>query len=184
MVPLLVSLGHNGSRDWMTGELAAIYGKRHDMVPMLRSAKAPGRPYLLLATDELVPAQLNFNNAPLHIAGMRTQSAKLATYSTWIPRTAEIAPGTMELEFYDYATPEGAAEMVNHPDDPRAREMRDRLLHDLIPNELRERLPGVLGEAQELSKRAYLFVEHQVLDPNSGEPVRDLLRRLGYGREF
>lgn len=151
---------------------------------MLRSAKAPGRPYLLLATDELVPAQLNFNNAPLHIAGMRTQSAKLATYSTWIPRTAEIAPGTMELEFYDYATPEGAAEMVSHPDDPRAREMRDRLLHDLIPNELRERLPGVLGEAQELSKRAYLFVEHQVLDPNSGEPVRDLLRRLGYGREF
>jgi uncharacterized sulfatase len=35
MVPLLVSLGHNGSRDWMTGELAAIYGKRHDIVPML-----------------------------------------------------------------------------------------------------------------------------------------------------
>jgi hypothetical protein len=90
-----------------------------------------------VATDEFVPAKLNFNNAPLHIAGMRTQSAKLATYSTWIPRTAEIEPGTMELEFYDYATPEGAVEMVSHPDDPRAREMRDRLLHDLIPNELR-----------------------------------------------
>jgi arylsulfatase A-like enzyme len=184
MVPLLVSLGHNGSRDWVTGELATIYGKRHDMVPMLRSAKAPGRPYLLLATDELVPAKLNFNNAPLHIAGMRTQSAKLATYSTWIPRTAEIGPGTTELEFYDYATPDGAAEMVSHPDDPRAVEMRDRLLNDLIPNELRETLPGALGEAQELSKRAYLFVGHQVLDPNSGESVRDLVSKLGYGREF
>jgi len=184
MLSLLVSLGHNGTRDWMTGELAAIYGKRHDMVPMLRSAKAPGRPYLLLATDELLPAKLNFNNAPLHIAGMRTHSAKLATYSTWLPRTAEIQPGTMELEFYDYATPEGGAEMVSHPRDPRAREMRDRLLHDLIPNELRETLPGDLGQAQELSKRAYLFVEHQVLDPNSGESVRDLLRKLGYGREF
>jgi hypothetical protein len=106
-------------------------------------------------------------------------AAKLATYSTWIPRTAKIGLGTMELEFYDYVTPEGAAEIVSHPDDPRAREMRDRLLNDLIPNELRERLPGALGEAQELSKRAYLFVEHQVLDPNSGEPVRELLGRLG-----
>ena len=115
---------------------------------------------------------------------MRTQSAKLATYSTWIPLTGEIEPGKTQLEFYDCATPEGTGEMVSHPDDPRAKEMRDRLLNDLIPNELREKLPGVLGEAQELSKRAYLFVEHQYLDPNSGEPVRDLLSKLGYGREF
>jgi arylsulfatase A-like enzyme len=183
-LPLLVSLGHNGSREWMTGQLASIYAKRHDMLPMLRSARAPGRPYVLLATDELVPAKLNFNNAPLHIAGIRTEAAKLATYSSWRPETGEIEPATMELEFYDYGTEHGAAEMVSHPDDPRARGMLDSLLHDLIPNELRERLPDALGEAQELSKRAYLFVEKQVLDPNSGESARDLLSGLGYGREF
>jgi hypothetical protein len=74
--------------------------------------------------------------------------------------------------------------MVSHPDDPRAQEMRDKLLNDLIPNELREKLPGALGEAQDLSKRAYLFVERQVLDPDSSESVRDLLGKLGYGREF
>jgi hypothetical protein len=90
-----------------------------------------------VATDEFVPAKLNFNNAPLHIAGIRTEAAKLATYSSWRPETGEIEPATMELEFYDYGTEHGDAEMVSHPDDPRAREMRDRLLHDLIPNELR-----------------------------------------------
>ena len=120
----------------MTGHLAAIYSRRHDMIRMLRSAKAPGRPYLLLATDELLPANFNFNNAPLHIVGLRTQSAKLATYSTWTPRTGKIEPETMELEFYDYGTPEGAAEMVSDPDDRRARVMLNMLLKNLIPNEL------------------------------------------------
>ena len=117
-------------------------------------------------------------------AASRVSVFVLATYSTWIPKTAEIEPGTTELEFYDYGIPEGEAEMVSHPDDPRAREMRDKLLHDLIPNELRERLPGTLGAAQELSKRAYIFVQDLYLDPNSGESVRDMLRQLGYGREF
>ena len=183
-LPLLVSLGHNGSRRWMTGDLAKIYSRRHNMIRMLRSARAPGRPYLLLATDELLPAKFNFNNAPLHIAGLRTERAKLATYSTWTPRTGKIEPETMELEFYDYRTPEGAAEMVSNPDDRRAWVMLNLLQRYFIPNELRERLPGALGAAQELSKRAYLFVEEQVLDPSSTDSVRDLLRSLGYGREF
>jgi hypothetical protein len=184
LLPLLVSLGHNGSRKWMTGHLARIYSRRHNMIRMLRSARAPGRPYLLLATDELLPAKFNFNNAPLHIVGLRTESAKLATYSTWTPRTGNIEPETIEPEFYDYGTPEGAAEMVSDPDDRRARVMLNMLLKNFIPNELRERLPGALGAAQELSKRAYLFVEEQVLDPNSSGSVRDLLHSLGYGREF
>jgi arylsulfatase A-like enzyme len=183
-LPLLVSLGHNGSRKWMTGQLARIYSRRHNMIRMLRSARAPGRRHLLLATDELLPAKFNFNNAPLHIVGLRTESAKLATYSTWTPRTGKIEPETMELEFYDYGTPEGAAEMVSDPDDRRARVMLNMLLKNFIPNELRERLPGALGAAQELSKGAYLFVEEQVLDPNSSGSVRGLLRSLGYGREF
>ena len=184
MLSLLVSLGTMGSRDWMTGRLAEIYGGRHNMVPMLRSASAPGRPYLLLATDELVPARLNFNSSPIHIAGLRTQSAKLATYSTWTPRTGQIEPDTVELEFYDYGTPEGVAELANNPDDPRAQQMLNVLLNGLIPNELRARLPGVLGVAQDISRDAYLLLEQHVLDPATNQPVRDLLSQLGYGRGF
>ena len=184
MLSLLVSLGHNGSRDWMTGRLARLYGERHDMVPMLRSASAPGRPYLILATDELIPAKFNKDNVPLHIVGLRTQDAKLATYSTWTPRTGEIEPGTLELEFYDYGTPDGVTELANTPSDPRAQQMLNTLLRDVIPNELRAPLPGALAAAQALSKTAYLLVEEKFLDPNSSDSVRDQISDLGYGREF
>ena len=184
MLAFLVSLGYNGSRAWMTGRLAQIYGQRHDMVPMLRSASAPGRPYVLLATDELIPAKFNYLNAPIHIAGLRTQSAKLATYSTWTPTTGQIEPDTVQLEFYDYATPQGIAELANTPGDPRAQQMLNVLLNNLIPNELRARLPGVLGVAQDLSRTAYLLLEQYTLNPNPGISVRDLLSQLSYGRGF
>ncbi|MDO9711083.1 sulfatase-like hydrolase/transferase [Paracraurococcus lichenis] len=184
MLPLLVSLGNNGTQDWLSGRLDSIYGARHDMLPMLRSASAPGRPYVLLASDELIPAKFNFNDSPIHIAGIRTSSAKLATYATWTPRTGRIEPGTVELEFYDYATPEGVAELANTPGDERAQQMSRLLLDDLIPNELRARLPGALAAAQDLSKAAYLFTEAQALDTSAPTPVRDLLAGLGYGREF
>ena len=77
MLALLVSLGHNGSRSWIIGNLAEIYGQRHDMLPMLRSASAPGRAHVLLATDELVPGFYFFNDPPPHVAAVRTQTAKL-----------------------------------------------------------------------------------------------------------
>jgi hypothetical protein len=35
MMPMLVSLGHNGSRDWLTPELGQPYANRYDMSPML-----------------------------------------------------------------------------------------------------------------------------------------------------
>jgi hypothetical protein len=184
MLPLLVSLGHNGSRDWMTGRLEQIYGGRHDMLPMLRSASAAGRPYLLLATDELIPSKFNKDSLPLHIVGLRTKAAKLATYASWTPRTGEIEPETLELEYYDYGTPGGAAELANTPDAPEAQQMLGTLMKDLIPNELRAPLPGALGAAQALSKLAYLLVEEKVLDPNAGASIRDQIADLGYGREF
>src|SRR3954463_11706816 len=42
MVPLMVSLGHKGSWDWMTGDLAAIYGGGDDIGPRAASAAARG----------------------------------------------------------------------------------------------------------------------------------------------
>jgi hypothetical protein len=122
------------------------------MVPMLQSASAPGRPYVLLASDELMHSKLIYNDAPLHIAGVRTPSAKLATYSKWTPATGEIGPETTELEFYDYNTPNGTQELTSTPNDPRARELQDLLLGQLIPDELRARLPGGLARAQAVAR--------------------------------
>jgi arylsulfatase A-like enzyme len=182
--PFLVSLAHNGGRDWMTGRLAEIYGTRHDMVPMLQSASAPGRPYVLLASDELMPGKLIYNDAPLHIAGVRTPSAKLATYSKWTPATGQIEPETTELEFYDYNTPNGIQELTSTPDDPRAHDLQDLLFGQLIPDELRARLPGGLARVQAVARGEYLLLAEQVLAPDTSTSARDQLRSLGYGREF
>jgi uncharacterized sulfatase len=187
MLAFLVSLGYNGSRAWMTGQLAQIYGQRHDMVSMLRSASAPGRPYVLLATDELVPGYFFYDGVPpLHVAAVRTQDAKLGTYSTWNPATGRIEPGSTQVEFYDYGTPEGILELVSNPQDPRARPLLNQLLNDLIPNELRAPLPGRYGAAQTISKADYLLFQALMLNlPGTGGSAGDDLRNLlGIGQEF
>ena len=188
MLAFLVSLGHNGSRTWMTGLLDQIYGQRHDMISMLRSASAPGRPYVLLATDEIVPGYFFYNGPPpLHVAALRTQGAKLGTYSTWNPVTGQILPGSTQVEFYDYATKEGMLELANTPGDPRAQPLLDLLLNDLIPNELRAPLPGRYGVAQTASKAAYLLFQALLLNlPGTGNTSTedDLRNLLGFGQEF
>jgi arylsulfatase A-like enzyme len=152
ITPLLVSLGNNGSRDWITANLVPLYGRRHDMIPLLRSAKAPGRQYAVFATDELVPGYFNFNNSPLHIVGLVTQATKLGTYAHWFPLTTTINRLSLEREFYDYATPGGQSEVDSTPDDPRAKAMQAALLNDIIPNELQAGLPGRYGVAQAVAR--------------------------------
>ena len=132
MLPFLVSLGHNGSRAWMTGHLAEIYGPRHDMVPMLRSASAPGRPYVLLATDELVPGFSTSTIAPLHVAGVRTQRRSWEPIRSGIRYRADRA-GSTQTEFYDYSTPNGIQELTSTPDDPRAHDLQDLLFGQRLP---------------------------------------------------
>lgn len=60
MLRLLVSLGYNGSQQWLTGHLGALYGGCHNLIPMLQSANAPGRPYVLLTCDGLAPATTTY----------------------------------------------------------------------------------------------------------------------------
>lgn len=141
---LLVSLGHNGSQDWLTGKYRDIYGTRHDMLPMLRSNSAPGRDFALFATDEICIPIYNFNNAPLHIVGMRSKHEKLVTYAHWHKFSTRVDLSSVEIEFYDYSTEGGRAELDNTPADPRASELAKRLRREIVPNELRAPLPGNL----------------------------------------
>ena len=157
ILPMLVSLGYNGSRSWMTGDLGEIYGRRHDLLPMLKSARAPGRRYVVFTTDETVPKLYNFNNSPSHIIGLRTPRAKLGLYANWVRGTADIAfDGTTELEYYDYSTPGGRAETENRKHDPAAARLYRALLKDVLPNELRAPLPSAYARAQTIAKRLYI----------------------------
>jgi hypothetical protein len=149
---MLVSIGNHGTRDWMTGNLAEIYGNRHDMISMLKSAKAPGRPYVLYATDETAPNYFNFNVAPTHVLGLRTEEGKLGVYAEWVPLTSHIIRPSIELEFYDYSTSRGQLELDSRPDARGVRAMVRELLNNILPNELQQRLPGRLGVQQRLAK--------------------------------
>jgi len=121
---------------------------------------------------------------PLHILGLRTASAKLGTYSQWTARTAQIEPGTTELEFYDYEIPDGIQELTSTPHDPRAQVMLNLLFDRLLTNELRARLPGGLALVQDISRDEYLLLVEQVLNPDMSSSAHDQLRSIGYGREF
>ncbi len=183
---MLVSIGYQGTNDWMKqGHLAAIYGDRHDMISMLKSSKAPGRPYVLFATDEIVPEYLNFNLSPLHVLGLRTEDSKLGAYAHWVPLTSNFV-GTVQQEFYDYSTARGKLELDSTPGDARVQGLYENLTQNLIPNELQEPLPGALGVQQGLSKQAELlwalFVALQ--PPASWQVGNGLQKILGYGWGF
>jgi uncharacterized sulfatase len=123
----LVSIGYKGTNDWMTGSLAEIYGGRHDMISMLKSADAPGRPYVQFATDEVMANYFNFNSAPTHVLGIRTEDTKLGLYAEWVPPTSHIISRSIELEFYDYSTISGQLELNNTASsDPRVTPMVEK----------------------------------------------------------
>ena len=153
MLPMLASLGCNGQSSWMAGELAQIYGARHDLLAMLHSAGAPGRDYVLLASDEQALGSPKNN---LHLLALRTQALKLGTYAKWRPGTTTIVRESLETEFYDYSTAGGLAELDNTPDAPNAAPALARLLGTLLPNELQAPLPAAYGAAQAAAKAAYL----------------------------
>lgn len=174
LVRLLVTLGYNGSREWLRGELAELYGGRHDLLSVLSSVDAPGREYAVYTSDEFVNRLLNYNASPTHIAGLMMGSQKLGFYRFWEPRTTTPVERGQELEFYDHSTPAGAAETESRPDDPRAAEMLQRWDRDILPNEVRKPLPKSLRAAQEQTRQVYLtFLD--VLDDIDGLEVRHTL---------
>jgi uncharacterized sulfatase len=186
LLRLLVTLGHRGSTDWLqVGHNDEIYGQRHDMYSMLKCADAPGRPYILYATDEIVPDYYNYLSAPSNILGLRTDHTKLGVYADWFPLTAAINPKTVQMEFYDYATQNGRLELDNLPHDPRAKQEYQALINDLIPNELEQTLPGVLALEQKKAKAAHIafreLIQHYPVSVWEGGGLRTI---LGYGASF
>ena len=143
LLNMFVTIGNKGDTTWLTqAPYNQIYGNRHDMYSMLKSRWAPGRDYLLFATDELAPGFFNFNGSPTNILSLTTSDTKVGVYSDWLPLSTQIDPTTVQLEFYDYATRAGQLELISKPNDPRAQEGYNALTSNYIPNELAAPLPG------------------------------------------
>ena len=158
MLPMLMGIATGGT-GWMTGDNQLLYGTRLDMLAMLGSANAPGRPWVAFTTDEVMPAYYNPDNAPLHVTGLRTADAKLGTYGHWLAHTTTPAPIVdLEIEYYDYANPGGQLELDSTPSDPRAAILTQYLNGTVVPTELEAPLPASLLAAQSIAQDELLAV--------------------------
>jgi arylsulfatase A-like enzyme len=149
VAPLLLTIATD-SNSWRQDPHYAYLGGRLDIAAILADPAAPGRPYVLHATDETVTEfaiEPYAADAPLHIIAMRTPQAKYATYSNW-PETG-ITPLSegQEVELYDYSTARGRLEMQNSAGhSPLEAPLRAQLA-EAIRDELRGPLPPRLVEA-------------------------------------
>ncbi len=150
VAPLLLSIAA-GSEDWRGEPRYAHLSGRLDLTRLLSDPTAAGRPYIVHATDEIVTEfaiELYAADAPLHVAGVRTDRAKYATYSDWRDGTIELLPTHQEQELYDYSTAAGREEVENVAGrSPMQRPMRS-LFERALVEELRQPLPAYLRDAQ------------------------------------
>jgi len=152
LLPLLVSLGWNGSRKWLLEDdnFRQLYGRRLDLLPILKNPDAPGREYAVFSTDEYIPAAYNYLHCAQHVLGMATTGGKTGVYTRWRPNTAElITEAGMETEYFDYATEAGRLEMENSAGSPEAQKALDFLLNQAYPQELHAPLPAAYQDAQQ-----------------------------------
>lgn len=149
LAPLLLSIG-TGSNAWRQESHYAHLAGRLDLAAILADPNAPGRPYILHATDEVVTefaVESYSAAAPLHVVSMRTPDAKYATYSHWPPEGIEPNSAGRETELYDYSTNAGRLEIHNSADhSPLEQSLVEQHEH-AFTHELREPLPQRLKPA-------------------------------------
>lgn len=173
LVAMMVSFAYGGTRSCLTGDNATLYNKRFDMFPLLKSAAAGGRDYALFSTDETVSLWQDFVTAPNdvknqtagHILGLITKTSKLGIYSNWTPGTVAITnDGRQEGEFYDLTTADAKLELDNQYSSSayaaRVTLMKNQLINDLLPNEMRAPLPNSLLTAQNSAKQQ--LIDHYI----------------------
>jgi arylsulfatase A-like enzyme len=149
LAPLLLTIG-SGSDDWRRDSHYSHIAARADLAAILADPAAPGRPYILHATDEIVTEyaiQPYAADAPLHVVALRTPEAKLATYSNWPFNGIEPLARGEERELYDYRTHSGRLELHNSASQSALEEPLHAELERAFREELREPLPPRLTEA-------------------------------------
>jgi arylsulfatase A-like enzyme len=149
LAPMLLTIATGGDH-WRTEAHYAHIAGRADLAGILANPSAPGRDYILHATDETVTefaVEEYASSAPLHVVAMRTQNAKYATYSHWGEEGITPISDGEESELYDYTTASGRMELHNSAGEGRLeQEMREKL-HRAFFDELREPLPTRLEPA-------------------------------------
>jgi arylsulfatase A-like enzyme len=150
VAPLLLDLA-TGSPSWRADSHYEQIASRHPLAAMLADPRAPGRDYVLHATDEIVTefaVEPYVADAPLHVVALRTPRAKYATYSDFAPGSIEPVSAGREAELYDYRTPTGRMELRNLIGESALEDHLAAQLKRAVRDELHEPLPKRLRGAR------------------------------------
>jgi arylsulfatase A-like enzyme len=149
LTPLLLTIA-SGSDGWRREPHYSHIADRADLAGILADPTAPGRPYVLHATDEAVTEfaiEPYAANAPLHVVALRTPQAKYAIYSNWPAQGISPLSRGEERELYDYRTNSGRLELHNSAGESALEEPLRAKLEGAFQQELRGPLPPRLTEA-------------------------------------
>jgi arylsulfatase A-like enzyme len=149
VAPLLLTIA-TGSDEWRNEHRYAHLADRLDLARVLADPRAPGRPYVLHATDETVTEyaiEPYAADAPLHVVALRTAAAKYATYSNWPTLGIEPLADGQERELYDYRTHSGRLELHNSAGTSPLEASLRATLERAYREELRRPLPPHLRAA-------------------------------------
>ncbi len=139
-----------GSSAWRNEPHYAHLAGRLDLAAILADPQAPGRPYVLHATDETLTEyaiEPYAANAPLHVVALRTPAAKYATYSHWPAEGIAPLQAGEERELYDYRTHSGRLELDNSAGSSPLEEGLHATFQQAFQDELRRPLPSLLSAA-------------------------------------
>jgi arylsulfatase A-like enzyme len=151
LAPLMLTLA-GGSEDWRLDPRYAHLATRANLAKIVRDPAAPGRRYAVHATDEVLTefALLPYDaNAPLHVKGIITPTAKYATYSHWSPNTLDPRAHGEQSELYDYSTRAGYQEVDNRAGHSPLEDQLHATLQEATRDELHAPLPFTLVSAQQ-----------------------------------
>ena len=159
VAPLLLTIA-TGSQQWRSDHHYAHIAGRQDLASILADPDAPGRQYILHATDEIVTEfaiQPYAADAPLHVVAMRTGAAKYVTYSHWEPDGVTPLQAGEEAELYDYSTAGGRLEVQNSAGSGPLEEGMRASMREASARELRAPLPSRFNEARRRGFADYFF---------------------------
>jgi arylsulfatase A-like enzyme len=182
VAPLLLDIA-TGSSSWRADSHYSHIASRHDLSAMLGDPAAPGREYVLHATDETVTEfaiEPYAASAPLHVVALRTPQAKYATYSNFAPGSIEPVLAGRETELYDYGTRPGRMELRN---DAGRSSLEAKLVAQLrraVRDELRAPLPKRLKAARKRGLADYFDTAARAAG-KAAEVRRERAEREGEG---
>ncbi len=149
VAPLMLDIA-TGSSAWRKDNDYSQIASRHEVGAMLSDPLAPGRDYVLHATDETVTEfalEPYAAEAPLHVVALRMAKAKYATYSNFAPDSIKLLDAGRETELYDYSTLGGQMELDNLAGNSALEPKLNAQMQRAIREELREPLPTRLYSA-------------------------------------